>query len=336
MSQLALHEAALAMIKRRGASVMVKTTQKILNTTYDNGILDSALNHYVKVNLSLVNPLFPALMSLSYETAKGCKDDGKFDSVSVAMSLIAFSADIHDDVIDQSVVKYAKKTVYGKFGSEIALLAGDNLLIQGHALLHQACEVLSLKQRSAISMAVSKALFELSASEALDVQLSKKTVIIDPDEYFGTMCLRGVFAELHCRIGGILGQASDEMLDILACFGRTIGMLGTVQDEFSDMYDASELKHRIKFECPPLPMVYALYDKKVKTMLKELVEQIDASRTVTTKITKLVLNSQGVCSLKHKLGEQVLNQQFDQIINGKNPAGQDMSLLLQAFSSFNY
>lgn len=334
MSQLVLNE-ALAMIKRRGASVMTKATQEILNTTYDKGILDSALTHYVKVNLPLVNPLFPALMSLSFETAKNDKDTHDFDSIAVAMTIIAFSADIHDDIIDQSTVKYAKKTVYGKFGSEIAILAGDALLIQGHALLHQAYEVLSPKQRCAISLAVSKALFELSASEALDVKLSKKTVI-DSDKYFETMYLKGVFAELHCRIGGILGQASDEVLDALACFGRTIGMLGTVQDEFGDMFDASELKHRIKFECPPLPMVYALHDEKVKTVLKALIEQIDSSKAVTAKINNLVLNSEGVCKLRHKISEHIANQKSAQIINSKNPAGQDMSLLLQAFSSLNY
>src|SRR5215469_5410016 len=98
MSQLAPQDAVVALIKRRGSSVMEKARQEILNTSYDNnGILDSALRHYVKVNLPLVQPLFPALTSFSYEAATGNLGNGEFDSVAVAIALIAFSADIHDD-----------------------------------------------------------------------------------------------------------------------------------------------------------------------------------------------------------------------------------------------
>ncbi|MCL2257923.1 MAG: polyprenyl synthetase family protein [Candidatus Bathyarchaeota archaeon] len=337
MSQLAPQDAVVELIKRRGSSIMEKARQEILNTTYDNnGVLDSALKHYVKVNLPLVKPLFPALTSFAYEAATGNSGNGEFDSTAVAVSLIAFSADIHDDIIDQSKVKYAKKTVYGNFGSEVALLAGDALLIQGHTLLHKACEAFSLKQSQEISTSVHKALFELSAAEALDVQFSKKAVI-EPDEYFETMYLKGVFAELQCRIGGIIGQANDEMLKALMSFGRTIGMLGTLHDEFCDMFDASELEHRVKFECPPLPMIYALQDEKIKVVLKELVGQVGTSKTVIKKIAKLVLESEAVCMLKHKINAQIVRSQklYWSTIE-KSRVAQDMLLLSEVSSSFDY
>ncbi|MCL2643626.1 MAG: polyprenyl synthetase family protein, partial [Candidatus Bathyarchaeota archaeon] len=129
MSQLELHKAAVAMVKHRGNFVMTKAMQKILNTTYDSGgVLDSALKHYAKANLPLVKPLFPTLMSLSYEAATGStQKNGETDSVALAMLFIAFSADVHDDVVDCSDVKYGKRTVCGRFGSEVALLVGDVL-----------------------------------------------------------------------------------------------------------------------------------------------------------------------------------------------------------------
>jgi len=308
MNQLELENAAVTLINRRGKAVMEKTRQKLLNTKYDNGILDLALKHYAKVNLPLVLPLFPALTSLSYEAAKGnhfVKDET--ESFAVAMALIAFSADIHDDIIDQSTVKYAKKTIYGKYGSNIAILTGDALLVQGHSLLYQACESLSSIQRQAISISLPKANFELSFAEALETRLRKKSVI-KPDEYFEIMRLRGVFAELQCRIGGIIGQADSEMLDFLIRFGRFVGMSGTIKDEFNDLLDVSELKHRLKFECPPLPMIYALQDEKVKSTITSFVEQADYSNAATKKIAKLVLDSEAVCCLKHKLNEQAAEE----------------------------
>ena len=318
------------MVEQRGRVVMDKVEQKLLTDSYDNGLIASALRHYAKFNLPLVLPLFPALMSLSYEVVKGNKEISEIESVATAMVFIALSADVHDDIIDQSDVKYNKKTIYGKFGSEIALLAGDALLIQGHALLHQACEAFSLKQRQALSVLIPKALFELSAAEVLERQLSKKSVIA-PEEYFEIMRLKGVFAELQCRIGGIIGQADNETLEAIASYGRIIGMLGTLQDEFSDVSNVSELKHRIAFECPPLPMVYAIQDEKVKSVLNELVEQLE-SRAVAKKFVKLVLDSDGVCKLRHKICEQVNQELDDWMCSRKNRVGSDATLLLKAFS----
>lgn len=309
--------------------------KEILNTTYDNGVLDSALKHYVKANLPLVQPMFPALISFSYEASAGNPSSGEIDSIAVALSLIAFSADIHDDIIDKSDVKYAKKTICGKFGPELAVLAGDALLIQGYTLLHKACEDLSSEQRCNIYGSLSKALFELSAAEALDIQLGKKTVV-NPDKYLETMYLKGVFAELHCRIGGIIGHASDEMLNALASFGRTLGMLGAIHDEFCDMFDSSELTHRVKFEGPPLPMRYALQDKKVKNTLKELVEQIDSSKAITAKIAKLVLESDAVFKLKQKIADQTSHQKLYWTCIEKSRVGSDMALLVNVSSTFSY
>ena len=331
MSQLEIEAAAFDMVEQRGRVVMDKVEQKLLTTSYDNGIIASALQYYAKSNLPLVLPLFPALISLSYEVVAGSQETGGFESVATAMMLIALSADIHDDIIDQSTVKYAKKTIYGKFGSEIALLAGDALLIQGHALLHQACEAFSPKQRQELSVLIPKALFELSAAEVLERQLSKKSVI-EPEEYFEIIRLKGVFAELQCRIGGIIGRADDETLEAIAIYGRTVGLLGTIKDEFSDVTNIPELTHRMQYECPPLPVVYAIRNEEVKMLVDEFVKQL-TSKVAVKKFAAIVLESEGVCDLKHKISEQVTQKLKDWILTRKNRAGHDAALLLQAFSS---
>ncbi len=329
MNQMEVEDAAVAMVERRGRAAMEKAKQEILCTDYDNGAIASALKYYAKVNLPLVMPIFPALMSISYETAKKGKRQDDIESVAAAMVLIAFSADIHDDIIDRSDVKYAKKTVCGKFGSGIALLAGDALLIQGNTLLHQACETLSPKQRREISSLIPQALFEISTAEALEIKLSKEPVI-DPDEYFEIMRLKGVVAEIQCRIGGIIGQADEETLNALASYGRTIGILGTIKDEFSDVFNVPELEHRIKFECPPLPMVYACQDEKVRTAINALVNEPKYSKATAKKIAKLVLASEGVCKLKQKIDAQINQEMKNRVLTIEKGVGDDLSLLLKA------
>jgi hypothetical protein len=127
MTQNKFQDAAVAMIERRGRAAMDLAKQEILNTDYDNGIIASALKYHVQVNLPLVLPIFPALISLCYDLVKtDTSSKVNVNSVASAMVLIALSADIHDDVIDKSDVKYGKKTICGKFGQEIAILAGDD------------------------------------------------------------------------------------------------------------------------------------------------------------------------------------------------------------------
>jgi geranylgeranyl pyrophosphate synthase len=331
MNPVDIENAAVAMVERRGRAVMNKAKHELLNAVCDNGELALALKHYANVNLPLVMPIFPALMSLSYEAVTNNIEKTEIEQVATAMVLLAFSADIHDDIIDQSTVKYGKKTVYGKFGPEIAILTGDALLIQCNTLLNQAYEFLAPKQRQNISILVSETFFELSSAEVLELKLRKKAVI-EPDEYFEIMRLRGVFAELQCKIGGIIGQADNKTLNSLASYGRTVGMLGTIKDEFTDMLNASELKHRIKFEYPPLPILYATQNKTLKSTIKKLLEQPEYSQTTIKKIINLTLKSEDTCKLKHKINEQINKELKNPIITTKNSVKPDASLLLQALT----
>lgn len=329
MNQQEVEDAAVAMIERRGRAAMERAKQEILNTAYDNGVIASALKYYATANLPLVMPIFPALMSMAYETARGDQGKDDIESVAAAMVLIAFSADIHDDIIVKSDIKYAKKTVYGKFGAGIALLAGDALLIQGNTLLHQACENFTPKQRKEISNLIPKALFEISTAEALEIKLSKKAVI-DPDEYFEIMRLKGVVAEIQCRIGAIIGQADEVTVKALASYGRTIGLLGTIKDEFCDVLNPPELEHRLKFEIAPLPMVYAYQDEKVKAAVKTLIEQQGYSKASVKKVAGLVLESEGVGKLKQKIFDQINQEMQNRILTLEKGVGDDVSLLLKA------
>ena len=63
--------------------------------------------------------------------------------ISIAMLLITSSGDIHDDIVDNSKEKFTKKTLFGKYGKDISLLAGDLLLIQGMTAIQNECSNLS-------------------------------------------------------------------------------------------------------------------------------------------------------------------------------------------------
>jgi geranylgeranyl pyrophosphate synthase len=298
-------EMALRVIDKRGRSAMERARQEILASQYDGGVVSSAIRYYASVTLPGVLPLFPALISIACEAVGGKTE--KIEAISAAMALITSAGDIHDDLIDKSTTKYSKKTVFGEFGSGITLLAGDALLVQGLTLLHGECESLTEKQRQAISSLIPEAFFEISKAEAEEIQLMTKTVIT-PREYFDVIRLKGTVAEAMCRIGGILGNADEKTLESLGNYGRTIGILSTIKDEFGDICDTLELQHRLLNECPPLPMLYALQNPQIRSKVESLIENSNLTKKDAKKITKVILDSEEVRKLTKEMSQLAKNE----------------------------
>ncbi len=82
---------------------------------------------------------------------------------------------------------------------------------------------------------------EIVKAEAIETSLWHKSNV-SPKEYFEVIELKGGVAELHCRIGGIIGGGDEETIDALARYGRVIGILSTLKEEFVDMSSSVELE----------------------------------------------------------------------------------------------
>src|ERR1700690_1332474 len=121
MQSESLTETALKIIDTRGQSALNEASQQILQYGCNGGIISEALKYYTKVIFPRVLPIFPTLIYLSCQAVGG--DPEKTKSLAPAMLLITASGDIHDDIIDRSPSKFRKKTILGKYGKDIALLA---------------------------------------------------------------------------------------------------------------------------------------------------------------------------------------------------------------------
>ncbi len=203
----------------------------------------------------------PALVSLACKAVGGNPE--KTTNVGAAIVLLAGAADIHDDIIDDSKLKNLRLTVYGKFNGDITLLLGDALLFEGLSLLHEACQKFSERERDSILKLIKQAFFEIGNAEANEIEFRGKCNI-NPREYFGIIKRKAAVAEAAARTGAIMGGGTKKDIEILGRYGRALGTLMTIRDEFIDMFELEELKNRIEKECLPLPMIYAFKDKNIK------------------------------------------------------------------------
>jgi geranylgeranyl pyrophosphate synthase len=325
-----LTQNAISILQGTGYSALSQACKKILQNQYDSRIIREALHHYAKMVLPNVLPIFPALVYLSSKAVGVVPENYK--SVAAAMMLITSSGDIHDDILDNSRKKFGRKTVFGKFGKGIALLAGDVLLIQGTTSLQNECSNLPSIQRKAIADFISASMFEIVKAEALETSLWHKANVT-PEEYFEVIGMKGGVAELHCKIGGIIGGGSQEAIDDLGHYGRVIGVLSTLKEEFLDMTMFAELKHRIKHELPPYPMLCAMQNKTLKDEIFGITEKVKFLRNDLQMIGEKVLGSLEVKKLTAEFREFGRKELTTNLLLRGNKRTSELAVLLEALTT---
>jgi geranylgeranyl pyrophosphate synthase len=210
----------------------------------------------------------PSLLSLTCEAAGG--EPQSTTPVAVALTLISGAIDIHDDIIDQSKTKNGKPTVHGKFGKDIALLVGDALLFKGLCLLDSknAQGGIPLERMRTIADTVKDMFFELGDAEASELKF-RGDPTVSPKEYLRIIQKKAADVEAHTRIGAIIGGMPDEKVEIIGQYGRSLGMLILLRDDWMDIIDSGESRSRILKESLPLPLLYGLGHPAIKNEIKK-------------------------------------------------------------------
>jgi geranylgeranyl pyrophosphate synthase len=280
--------------EQRGGIAMQRARMSIIQSVEEDNHLSSAVMYFSKVTLHNALPVFPALITMSCQALGG--DIEKVTPFGEAIVLISAAADLHDDVLDQSLVKGQKQTVLGKFGVGTTVLAGDLLLVEGLKKLSEACQVLPKAKSSLIMTAVTKAIGEICSAEALEIRLRSKPDLT-PTEYQEVIRLKAVVPELAMRIGAILANGSTKDIEKLSRFGRAYGTVSIIVEEFADLLSIEELSNRIKNECPPLPLIYALQNPKIKENLFPLLKNING-KGVHEKVVDTVFDSNELIELQ--------------------------------------
>ncbi len=249
-----------------GQESLLFSKNYVLKENIDYKPLSEALEYFFE---SWFDVLHPTLISLSCEAVGGNKSETV--KIGAAIVLMAGAADIHDDIIDRSANKGSNLTVFGKFGQDIAILAGDALLLKGIYLLREGCKTLSKNEEDEIFDFIKGTFFEMSSGVAREAFLRGKTSI-SLDDFLSIVRQKVATVEATMKIGAIIGKGSVEKASILSHFGRTYGVLLSLRDEFVDVFEVDELRNRLANECLPLPILLAFQDKNRKQQLENILQ----------------------------------------------------------------
>ncbi len=291
-----LMERVRTLLEDRGRNAYESAKEEVTSEEIEYTPIREALEYFIQELWRSFH--HPALLSLACESVGGNPEDTV--SLGAALVLLTGAADVHDDIIDQSTTKGSKPTVFGRFGRDVALLVGDALLLKGFALLNKACEDLPKRKGQTIMGLVRKAFFEIGVAEAKEASF-KGNWDLAPEEYLSIIRMKAAIAEYTARIGGIVGEGSPEEIEALGKYGRALGTLATIRDDFIDTFEPDELKNRAEKECLPLPILYAFRDEKLRNRIVNILGKTELSEDDAYNIVEIVSETENAQALKREM-----------------------------------
>jgi octaprenyl-diphosphate synthase len=141
---------------------------------------------------------------------------------------------LHDDVIDESMLRRFKPTVNSVWGNKEAILVGDYLFSKAFQLMVSTNSIESLK-------CLSKAANIIAIGEVNQLSLNNPLTTITEDQYFNIV--ESKTAELMAaaaKVGSVISSNNEKNHEILYSYGKILGTIFQIKDDLLDYLSTSE------------------------------------------------------------------------------------------------
>ncbi|MDQ3784078.1 MAG: polyprenyl synthetase family protein [Actinomycetota bacterium] len=193
-----------------------------------NPLVSEASTHLIKAGGKRVRPLIVVLGARA-----GDCGSVETDKAAAAIELIHLASLYHDDVIDETDVRRGVPTPQAKWGTAIAVLAGDYLFASGCALGAEAGGEVPILLACAIT-------------EVCEGQIAETEYLGDPSrkssEYLDTIRLKtATLFRAAAELGAATSAAGAEERARLVTFGENFGMAFQIVDDLLDLVGDPEI-----------------------------------------------------------------------------------------------
>lgn len=173
--------------------------------------------------------LRPLLLLLSCKAVGG--DTAHALPAAIALELVHNFTLVHDDIMDHDDLRRGRETVYKKWDENVAILAGDGLLVQAFSSLRE-CETALLPRALAH---FTNGIMEVCEGQAMDKEFELLDTVSLEQYYIMIAKKTGRLFSLACEMGGLLGHGQPEQVQGLAHFGALLGRAFQIQDDVLDI-----------------------------------------------------------------------------------------------------
>ncbi len=143
---------------------------------------------------------------------------------------------VHDDIMDNAIIRRGNKTINDKWNNNRAILSGDVMLILSYNLLSKYKDQTYIE----LSKELNNTARLVCEGQQYDIDFSTQNNI-QIDDYFKMIELKT--AELIAcsfKFGGILSEASENNIQILYKIGKNLGIAFQLKDDYLDTFGQSK------------------------------------------------------------------------------------------------
>jgi geranylgeranyl pyrophosphate synthase len=168
----------------------------------------------------------PLLVMLSCEAAGGNATDAL--DAAVAVELLHTASLFHDDIMDASDTRRGKQTLHVRFGTSMAILAGDTLT----ALAFSVLVNMITPRRGEVLLLFSRTFLLLCEGQAGDILSGDRTS--DQEHRALVEKKTAKLLEACASMGALLACAEPPVISTMSIFGNRLGMAFQVKDDLID------------------------------------------------------------------------------------------------------
>jgi len=150
----------------------------------------------------------------------------------IAVELLHNFSLIHDDIMDNAPIRRNKQTIHTRWNNSIAILSGDLLLAIS---FKKAIENFDEHTSNLIIGAMIEALIEICEGQGYDLEFETNRNVTLDDYLMMIEKKTAKLIENAMLIGGYVGRANNNELNLLRQIGNNIGMGFQIQDDLLDL-----------------------------------------------------------------------------------------------------
>ena len=198
---------------------------------------------------------------------------------------------LHDDVVDESDLRRGRDTANATFGNAASVLVGDFLYSRAFQMM---VEVGSVRVMGVMAEATNI----ISEGEVLQL-MNVRDADIDEENYLRVVRYKTAkLFEAACRVGAILGNATDRDEAALAAYGMHIGTAFQLIDDVLDYSgDVAETGKNVGDDLaegkPTLPLIYAMRkgNEAQRSVIRRAIEQGEPADATQAEMTMAAVMS---------------------------------------------
>jgi octaprenyl-diphosphate synthase len=198
--------------------------------------------------------LRPALVLLSAKAVGGVKNEHLL--LSAAVEMIHTATLIHDDVLDEALLRRHLETVNARWDNEASILLGDYLFTRSLCMASSVGDIFACK-------AIGEATRTMCEGELRQIE-NRGNFDLEEEQYFSIIADKtAALTVCCCLIGAHYADATPEMNQKLRSYGRHLGIAFQITDDLLDLTGdektaGKSLGRDLTKQKPTLPLIHLL------------------------------------------------------------------------------